>query len=176
MPETDHLIALQKNTISNSGGEFFKTYSPTSVCMATSTGLVAAVMPTPATVAAVRRRHPTGSGDEEATLSRSTSSPSASTSTDGEPPITTKDNCSTDEGIPADFPFSTDYTMERVTGKIDSEALSSHSMTFDDPATALSTSYDNAALTAPPPPDRRLNGLNTQGQTTVVTKQQPTMK
>ena len=144
--------------------------------MAISTGLVAAVKPTPATVVVVPMETPTVSGDEEATLSRLTSRLSASTSTDGEPPITTKDNCSTDDGIPADFPFSTDYTMERVTGKIDSEALSSHSMTVDDPATALSTSYDNAALTAPPPPDRRLNGLNTQGQTTVVTKRQPTMK
>ena len=78
--------------------------------------------------------------DEEASHSRSTFDPTASTSTNRDPSNTTEGTRSADHDTPAGSKSNTDSTREWVTTGIDSGALSLPSTTVDDPKTALSTS------------------------------------
>ena len=155
---------------------FFKTHYPPYVCTATSTGLEAAVTPPSTTGVMVPTQTPSGSGDEEATLSRYTSDSSAA-SADRVPPTKTDGTWSTDDGPPAGSTSSTDSTMERVTIEGDSEALSSPSITVDVPATILSTSFGNDALMAPPASVRKLDVAQRQGkQPSSLNSKQPWSK
>ena len=175
MAKTNHLGVLQNTQRFISRSVFKAQYLP-SVCNSTSTVLAAAVTPSPTTVAVVATQPPRSYGDEEATLTRSTSGANASTSKGKDSPTTTDDTCSTDNGTPDGLPSGTDSTTYRVTTESGSEALCSPSSTVDDTVRALSTSSSNEALTTAPSPGRRLNSRITPAKTNAVTEQQTPMK
>ena len=112
----------------------------------------------------------TGPGDEEAARNCSTSGLRLSTAEKGDPPTTTDDTWSTNDGTAAGPTSRTDYTTQRITNDSDSDALFSPSTTVEDPAAALSTSPRPDALTTLKAPDTRLNRRTIPGKTTVVTK------
>ena len=91
--------------------EFVYDTLPPSVWTATSTGAATGLTSSSATVAVVPMQTPTGSGDEETTLSQSTSGPSASTSAERDPPATTDGTRPTDDGTPAGLTSNTQHRL-----------------------------------------------------------------
>ena len=88
----------------------FKTRYLSSVCTATSTEPATAVTLSSVSVVVAFTQTSTDPGDEKATLSRSTLSPSAPTTADKDPPATTDGPRPTDDDTPVGFTSNTDCT------------------------------------------------------------------